>query len=235
MNKLWKKFDQLSNQCYDDMIQSNPTMENWDKAFSVLVEIIEEGRQQDISFAQEMYQLEESIEYQCDVSGWFEDYLDELEMYERYNRLQYVCEKVLQLFQWKEESPSDIKFHIAFSMAGQGKNKETLDFCEDWYKAEYDNIVAATSLIYARIAVKDLQGAEKIVRRFITKDTICSEENDMIYSAASLLYKVNGNKKEEKRINKAIKIFEKELEEYFSSFDEEGLDMDIPDEELPFK
>ena len=194
MNKLWKKFDQLSTQCYEDMIQSTPTMDNWDNAFSVLVEITEEGRQRDSSFAKEMYQLEESIEYQCDVSGWFEDYMDKLEMSERYDRLQHVCEKVLQLFQWKEESPSDIKFHIAFAMAGQGKNKETLAFCEGWYKAEYDNIVAATSLIYAQIAVKDYQGAEKVVRRFITKDTVCSEENDIIYSAASLLYKVNGNK-----------------------------------------
>lgn len=126
MNKLWKKLDQLSTRCYEDMIQSNPTMDNWDEAFSVLVEITEEGRQRDSSFAQEMYQLEESIEYKCDVTGWFEDYMDELEMCERYDRLQYVCEKVLQLFQWKEESPSDIKFHIAFAMAGQGKNEETL-------------------------------------------------------------------------------------------------------------
>lgn len=122
-------------------------------------------------------------------------------------------------------------------MAGQGKKKETLAFCEDWYKAEYGNIVAATSLIYAQIAVKDYQGAEAVVRRFITKDTVCSEENDIIYSAASLLYKVNGNKKEEKRINKAIQTYEKELEEYFSGLDKEDfdLDMDIPDEELPFK
>ena len=70
------------------MIQSIPTMDNWDEAFSVLVEITEEGRQRDSSFAKEMYQLEESIEYQCDVSGWFEDYMDELEMCERYDRLQ---------------------------------------------------------------------------------------------------------------------------------------------------
>lgn len=239
MNKLWKKLDQLSTRCYEDMIQSNPTMDNWDEAFSVLVEITEEGRQRDSSFAQEMYQLEQSIEYQCDVTGWFEDYMDELEMCERYDRLQYVCEKVLQLFQWKEESPSDIKFRIAFAMAGQGKNEETLAFCEDWYKAEYDNIVAATSLIYAQTAVKDYQGAEAVVKKFITKDTVCSEENDIIYTAASHLYKVNGNKKEEKRINKAIKTYEKELEEYFLSLDEEDLDfdlnLDIPDEELPFK
>lgn len=117
----------------------------------------------------------------------------------------------------------------------QGKNKESLGFCEDWYKAEFDNIVAATSLIYARIAVKYFQGAENIVRRFITDETVCSEENDMIYSVASLLYKVNGNKKEEKRINKALKKFEKELEEYYFNFDEDDLEIDIPDEELPFK
>lgn len=57
----------------------------------------------------------------------------------------------------------------------------------------------------------------------------------MIYSVASLLYKVNGNKKEEKRINKALKKFEKELEEYYFNFDEDDLEIDIPDEELPFK
>ena len=67
------------------------------------------------------------------------------------------------------------------------------------------------ALIYARIGIKDLEGAEKLVRKYISDDTICTEDNDIIFIAAEKLYKVNGNKKDEKRISRAIKNMKKEM------------------------
>ena len=61
------------------------------------------------------------------------------------------------------------------------------------------------------------------------------DENDIVYMAAELLYKVSGNKKAEKRVSQAMKKYEKEVEAYFSGMDEDGLDFDdLDDDDLPF-
>lgn len=234
MKKLWRKFDDFTSKCYANMIQSNMDMSIWHNAFLVLIEIVNVGRNQNNNFAPELYSLEESIDYKYDVSGWLEDYLDELDMYQQYDKVKQVCEKLIHLFQWKEENPSDLRFRIASALGAQGKNAESLAFCEDWYKKENDNISAATALIYARTAVKDLSGAEQIVDSYISEGAVCTDENDIIYIAAELLYKVSGNKKAEKRIKQAIKKYEEELKEYYSGIAGEDLDFAISDEELPF-
>ena len=48
------------------------------------------------------------------------------------------------------------------------------------------------------------------------------------------LYQVTGKKKEKKVIDKAIKEYEKNLKDYFESFELEDEDEEFFDEELPF-
>ncbi|MBS6195417.1 MAG: hypothetical protein KH828_07540 [Clostridiales bacterium] len=234
MKKLWKKFDELKEKCYMNMIGADPDFEVWNKAFDVLMDIISTGRKNDPNYAKELVQLEETTDFSHDISGWLEDYLSELDMRERYVKVQEVCEKLLDLFCWEEDSSSDLRFYMASALQSQGKNQQALDFCEKWYEAEKDNIVAATALIYARMHIKDLDGAEKLVKKYISDDTICTDENDIVFTAAAILYKTKGNKKEEKRINKAIKQYEEELEAYCTEMDEEDFDFDFLDDELPF-
>lgn len=231
MNKLWKKFKSLTSQCYTNMVRSETDMSVWDETFSVLAEIVNEDRKTNSDFGKELYQLDEITDYQFDVSGWLDDYLDELDMYERYARLQTVCEQLIQMFRWEEESPSDLRFHIASAMSAQGRKEESLHYCESWRQEEPDNTVAAVSLIYAKIAVKDLKGAEDVVNEYISEDTSCTEENDIVFTAAECLYKANGNKKALKRISQAMKKYEKELEEYFQGWEDDEFGME---EELPF-
>lgn len=217
-----------------NMPGTGENFEVWNETFAVLLDIISSGRDSNPNYAKELVDLDDSTDFEHDVCGWLDDYLDELEIRELYDELQKVCGKLLELFCWKEDRPSDIRFRIAASLAAQGKNQEALEFCEEWYKNEKDDIVSTTALIYARLGVKDLEGAESLVRKYISDDTICTDENDIVFNAASVLYKVNGNKKEEKRINKAIEKYEKELEAYYMGEDEEDFDFDLLDEELPF-
>lgn len=44
MNKQWKKFDELAEQCYTDMIRNTADMINWNNCFKLLTEIISDGR-----------------------------------------------------------------------------------------------------------------------------------------------------------------------------------------------
>lgn len=234
MKKLWKKFDELSGKCYMSIIGGGKGLAVWNETYDLLLKIIDTGRETNPDYAKELVELDDSTDFVHEVGGWLEDYLDELEVEHQYDKLQTVCGQLLDLFCWEEDKPSDIRFRIASSWGEQEKKQEALDFCEKWYKDEEDDVKAATALIYARIAMKDFKGAEDLVEKFISDDTICTEENDIVFIAASTLYKANGNKKKEKRINKAIKRYEEEMESFYMGIDDEEIDFDIFDDDLPF-
>lgn len=82
------------------------------------------------------------------------------------------------------------------------------------------------------MGVKDLAGAEQLVEKFIPKGTECFDFNDVMFVAASDLYKINGNQKAGQQINKAIEKYEKMLEEFLLGEDEDELD--FGDMDLPF-
>lgn len=88
-------------------------------------------------------------------------------------------------------------------------------------------MAAATAGVYALIGTREFDAAEELIKRFISEDSECSEDNDIMFTAASRFYEVTGNKKEKKRIDKEIKKYEKYLEEYFN-------DMGEDEEEWPF-
>ena len=114
-----------------------------------------------------------------------------------------------------------------------GKTEEMNIFCQQWMEQEPDNIVAASALVYAKLAQKDLVAAEEIVERFIKEDISCNEENDILFTAAEKVYQMNGNKKKQKQIQSAMKEYEEYLENYYNGtdFDEDDLEEEW---DLPF-
>lgn len=237
MNRQWKKFDELTERCYTDMIHNTTDMNNWNSCFKLLTEIISDGRAQDPDFAKELYLLDDGTDYVHDLQGWLEDYLGELDMREMYAELGFVCRKLLEMFAWEEEYPSDIRFLLASALESQGKSEEALGLCSEWASKETDNPYAAAALIYAKINVNDLEGAEEIVKQHISDDTVCDEENDVIFAAAVRLYQKNGNKKMEKKMDNAREEYDKKLGAYLMGLDDEygfGDDEEFMDDELPF-
>ena len=232
MNKLWKKFDHLTETCYSSMARGISDINSWNAGFALLQQIISNGRAENPDFAKELYLLGDETDYSYDVQGWFEDYLDELHVNEMYPELEAVCRKLLKLFAWREEYPSEIRFLLASALGNQGKTEEARKYCEDWEADEKDNPLAAAALIYAKIREKDFEGAEEGVRRYITEDTVCTQENDVIFTAALRLYKESGNKEMEKKIDDVLEQYDKKLGEYLMGMDEE--DFDFMDDELAF-
>ena len=239
MNRQWKKYDQLMEKCYLGMAGRGTDINGWNDCFDVLIQIIENERESNPDFGRELDLLDDETDYRHDVQGWLEDYLDELDMREMYSRLETVCRKLLKIFEWKEEYPSDIRFMLASALGNQGRVEEARKYCEDWETQEKDNPLAAAALIYSLLRMKDYEGAEEIVRQHIEEDTICSEENDVIFTAALQLYKANGNKKMEKKMDDALEEYDKALERYFMGLDGEGLEFgymnwEMDEDDLPF-
>ncbi len=232
-NKKWNEFGKLTEKCYANMIGAEKNFACWGEAFEVLKEIVADGREQRTDYALELYQLDEMTDYEYDVQGWLEDYLDELEMHEAYEELLAACNTLLDMFQWKEENASDIIFRKVVVLGALGKNNEAAELAANWLNEEPDNIAAISVSIYANIAIQNMEAAEKLVKQHIQPDTKCTEENDIIFIAASTYYQVIGNEKEKARIDKAIEEYEEYMEEILSEYDEDDIFLG-EDEDLPF-
>ena len=233
---LWKTFRKLTGKCYENMAGmagAAVSPDCWDKAFEVLQDIVAEGRNERADYASELYQLDEMTDYEYDVQGWMEDYLDELDMREEKGKILKVCDTLLGMFRWKEDTPSEIKLKKAMALYGLGENAAAVDFCRHWLEKEPDNIVTVTASVYAYTANGDMKEAEELIQGHIKEDTQCTEENDILFTAAAAYYKVSGNKKAYKRIDDALEAYDKYLEEFFlGDGEDDGFEWD--DDDLPF-
>lgn len=236
LKELWKRFDYLSTDCYVKMATDSTDLSVWNQAFDALMEVISEGRKKDIGFCRELYQLDDVTDYEYDVEGWLEDYLDVLDINGCLEQAQKVCGIIIDLFDWEECSPTEFRFQLASSMGAQGKNDDVLEFCEDWYKKEEDNNYAVAALIYAKLGMKDLEGAKSLVEKHISMEEECTVENDCLFSAAQLVYRLDGNREAEARIQKKMDQLERKLEEAYARAVEEGdisFGMEYDEQEVP--
>lgn len=238
-NKKWNKFDKLQGKCYSNMIGVEVDNTCWKQAFELMMEIIREERQNNPNYAPDLMQLDDATEYEYDILGWLEDCLDEMGIQEDYSSLLQMCDTLLEEFDWPEYTGSDIKFQKAVALGVLHREQEAVKFCERWINAEPENVVAAAAGVTAYITINNLAAAEQLIDRFIPDKSQCSEENDIMFMAASALYQVMGRKKEKIQVEKAMKAYEKKLQKQMElDALEEGLDFwedeFDEDDDLPF-
>lgn len=231
-NKKWNKFDKLTGKCYSNMIGAEMDGSCWQQAFELLKEIVHEERTENPSFAPKLEMIDDATDYEYDIQGWLEDCLDEIDMREEYALLLKMCDDLLTMFTWPEYTGSDIKFRKASVLGELDRKIEAAEFCKEWVQEEPENIVAATASVYAMMRIKEFVAAEELIERFIPDKTECMEENDIMFTAASILYEVTGNKTEKRKVDKALRGYEKYLKECFMSDDFD--DDELEDEWLPF-
>ena len=230
MNKNWKHFDNLKEKCYLNMIGAEKDASCWTQAFELLKEIILEERKVNPEFASELEQIDDATDFALDIQSWLEDCLDEIDMREDYETLLMICDDLLDLFSWPEYTDSDINFRKAIVLQNLSRTTEAVTFCKQWLDKEPANIVAATAKVYALLGAKEYLEAGKLVDKFVPDKSECDDDNEIMFTAASKLYALTGNKKAKKEIDTAIDNYDKMLEEYFSD-----PDYDFDDEdELPF-
>lgn len=190
----------------------------WLKAFELLKEIVQEERDKNPSFAPELELLDEATDYRRE-----------------YETLLKMCDDLLHLFNLPEDTRADLKFRKSSALNSIGRYKEAAKYCEKWIKQEPENIVAATAGIYAYINTKDFTAAEKLVDRFIFDKSICGDDNDIMFTAASKLYEAMGKRKEKKQIDRALKDYDKYLQDYYCENPYyEYEDMEFGEDYLPF-
>lgn len=245
-NKRWKEFGKLTGKCYVAMGTGVQGDAIWNQTFEALKAVIADERSSKPENAAELYLLDEITDYEYDVQGWLEDYLDELDMGKDKEKLLKVCDELLEMFRWEEEAPTDIKFLKSSALSALGRKDEAVEFCKEWLKEEPDNLESAAANIYALLEVNDMETAERLIKQYIQEDAECTDENDVLFEAAVAYYKKAGNKKEMKRLDKAREEYNKQIAHFLLEFDgnegdefiwdDEDEDGDFlwDDEDLPF-
>lgn len=233
-NKKWTKFSKLTVKCYSHMIGAAKDGNCWMQAFELLKEIVLEERQAQPDFASQLEQLDDITDYEYDIQGWLEDCLDQMDMEEEYELLLHMCNDLLHLFSWPDYTGSDIKFQKYTALSSLGRKDEAAQFCKEWLGKEPENIVSAAACVYALMGIGELQAAEELVDQYIPDKTQCSDENDVMFTAASRLYDVMGKKKDKRQVDQAMETYDEYLRRYFEGLEDEEEDEDFWDEELPF-
>lgn len=233
MNKKWKRFEQLVDSCFMNMIGAQKDGSCWVQTYEVLREIILEEREKQPDFAQELYQLDEITDYKYNIQEWLQDCIDELDMRGEYHNLLKILDELLEMFRWQEDSPSELRFMKSSVLNSLGRKEESVKFCKEWVSAEPENVVAISASVYANIAMNNFEAAGELIKQHIKEDTECTEDNDIMFTAASIYYQKIGDKKAKKRIDKEIERFEEKLENYFMGNNEED-DFPFIDDEFPF-
>lgn len=233
-NRKWNQFNKLTEKCYSNMIGADKDGSCWLKAFELMKEIIYEERQTDPNYVRRLDMIDDVTDYEYDILGWLDDCMDELDMRGEYEAVLGICNDLLGMFDWNEYSDSDIKFTKTIVLRELGRNKEAEKYCRKWIQSEPENIVAATAAIYAYIDEGEYDETRKLIEKFIIDPTICTDDNDILFTAASKFYEAIGDNKKKRQIDNAIKEYEDRIVAYYEdgAFDEE--DMDWFDGELPF-
>ena len=235
-NRKWKSFQKLTEKCYENMIGAEEDSSCWQKGFELLKELVLEERKTDPQFASELELLDDVTDYRFDIEGWLEDCLDEMDMREEHAVLLRMCDDLLELFTWPEYTGSDLKFQKASALSSLGKIQEAAKFCDKWIKKEPENIVAATAGVYAYMKNGEQKKARDLIEKFIPDGMICCDDNDIMFTAASVFYEKTGDTKKQEQMEAALEAYDQELEAYFSEYNEMDEDDDVlwDEEDLPF-
>lgn len=228
-NKKWKQFDQLSHKCYLNLMEAEKDNDCWLKAFELVKEIALVERKNHPKSALSLEALDEMTDYEYDIQGWMEDCLDEFELLDGYETLLKMCDDLLELF----DCDSDIKFRKANALCELHQTEEAIAFCENWLKQEPENITAATATVYALIAAKEYDKAETLVDQFITDKSEISDENEIMFIAASKLYEAMNQKKKKKEIDLVIEKYDEDVDDILSFLFDVDVDED-EDDGYPF-
>lgn len=232
---VWATFQHLSEQCYLQIAGINKDASCWERAYEQFKQIAKSVQGENDGERKRLIEIDDSTDFEFDLAGWLEDYMDFLGVKKQYDKLIQVCDEVLELFAWDEGEDSEILFQKIITYGLLEENEKAYELSKEWLIEQPNNILADAALIHACIALKKLEEAEQIVKKYINSKTKCNEDNDIIFVAAHILSVVKGDKKEEKRLEKEMQRYEQRLKEEFFALEEDDDDeMFIDFDDLPF-
>ena len=138
----WNQFAELIARCYKAAENGNTLNMCWNDAFCALMDIIEEERRTDSSFARELGDLEKLTDFKFNIEGLISDYFDRLWKVGDYQEICTSGDRIISAFDWHVESSSAIRIKVANALIKMGKKDEAVQYCLEWIQAEPEDVNA---------------------------------------------------------------------------------------------
>ena len=203
----WDQWDDLVQAGYDYIDRNKPVegLPLWDSAWQVFLTIMEQNTK-----TYTLHDLMEETDYQYPVDGWFQDYEMELGNARRYEDRIKFCQKVLEIFDWREEDDSCFQCGIGESLSSEGKKAEAYAHYEKWLKENPQNPNGVSSFSWVLSENGDTERAYEVVKDAIWGAT-CHVENAFPYMRAKELAVAAGKQDECQWYQQQLDKFEKSL------------------------
>lgn len=112
-----------------------------------------------------LYDLMESQDYIYPIDGWIQDYEMELGNAGKYRERIAFCQKILELFDWKDEDDSCFQCGIGESLFREGKVGKAYKHYENWLTDNPQNINGINSFSWILFENGDAWKAYEVVRK----------------------------------------------------------------------
>lgn len=141
-NCKWHIFEDMTAKCYKALDNGDIIKECWYGAFDVLLEIIAEDREKYPDCYGELAEIDQKTEYKYNVQGWVDDYFKKMNELGDYNRIHQDGLRLIDAFQWRQQSPAQIKLRVMNAMDRLGMHEAAQRYSEEWVGQEPDGMNA---------------------------------------------------------------------------------------------
>ncbi len=150
-NMKWHTFEDLTAKCYKTSDNGSIMNACWYNAFETLLEIMEEEREKNPDCFRELSEIDQRTENKYNVQGWVDDYFKKLNSVKDYDRIYKDGLRLLDAFQWRQQSPRQIKMRVVGAMERLGMHEAANKYSEEWVGQEPDDINALfAALIFGK-------------------------------------------------------------------------------------
>lgn len=203
----WDQWDDLVQRGYEYFGAQNTAegIQVWNDAWKIFQSIMERTTK-----TYTLFGLVEEMDYDYPIDGWLQDYEMELGNARKYKERIEFCQKVLAIFDWREEDDSCFQCGIGESLSGEGKIAEAYAHYEKWLKEDPQNPNGLNSFSWVLFENGDTERAYEVIRDVIW-GTACNMENSMLFMRAKQLAYDMGKQDESQWYQQKLEKFEKSL------------------------
>ncbi len=212
-SKTWEEAaEKLRKSRLSTLEQGNQDVACWVEAFDLTIECIKEQRHTNPGFASELNLLDEETGNKYNLLEDLEAYFDHMEEVGKWEQVIESCDKLFELFAWKDMRPSEFKFRKGNALEALKRYDEAEEFGKAWLEEYPDDLYAAASNVYLKITMGKYDEAEEITEKYLGEDLICDKKTDTFFMAAYRLYEMTDNIDAKRRVEKKIADYNKMIE-----------------------
>lgn len=191
----WDEWDELVQNGYDcfEEQKSDDGFKYWGEAWLKFQEIM--GQQEQQAQAGSISALMEEQDYVYRIKDWLQNYGMELGNAEKHEERINFCQKVLELFDWRDEDDGCFRSGIGDSLFYEGKKAEARQYYEKWLAEDPQNSDGIIGFSWILIENGEIENAYELVRR-VTWGVPCDLYNFILFMHAKQLAESIGKTEE---------------------------------------